>query len=66
MMRRTLDMTSLDRLNHMLGCIDDVEELRRRPDHPNNIYNQSPSLPLHMGEGEGEAEAEGVIHFHVH
>ena len=37
---RILDMTSLDYLNHILGCIDGVEELRRMSDNPNNISNR--------------------------
>jgi len=59
MMRRTLDMTSLNRLNHLVGCIDSVEELRRRPDH-SNTDNQSPRLPPHVGKDEG------VVDFPVH
>ena len=55
-------MTSLDRLNHLLGGIDGVEELRTRPDHLNHIDNQIPRRPLHMSEDE----AEGVVDFHVH
>jgi len=58
MMRRTLDMTSLYHPNHMLGCINGVEEVRR--DHP----NQSPILPLRMGEAEDEEES--VVDFHAH
>ena len=56
-MMRTLDMTSLDQPNHMLGCIDGVEEVRRS-DH----LNQNPRLPLHVGEDENE----GVVDFHAH
>jgi len=51
-MRRTLDMMSLDRLNRL----NDIEELRRRLDHPR--------LPLHVGKGK--FEAEGEVDFHVH
>ena len=60
MMMRTLDMTSLDRLNHLLGCIDGVKGLRMRSDHPNNICNQIPKLPLHVDEDKV------VVYFHVH
>ena len=56
MMMRTLNMTSLDYLNHLLGCIDSIEELRRRPDHPNDTHNQSLSLTLHVVEDEEEDE----------
>ena len=57
-------MTSLNHLNHLLRCIDGVEELRRRPDHSNNTSNQCPRLPLHVGEDEDDAN--GVVNFHVH
>ena len=50
-MIRTLGMTSMDRLNHMLFCIDDVKEMRRRLDHLNNIRNQSLRLPPAHGRG---------------
>jgi len=52
-MMRTLSMTSMDRLNHMLFCIDDVKEMRRRLDHLNNIRNQSLRLPPTHGRGRG-------------
>ena len=63
MLRRTLDMTSMDCLNHLLGYKDGVEELMMRSDHPDNTCNQIPKLPLHIGEAKAEAEA--VVDFHV-
>jgi len=57
---RTLNMTSLNHLNHLLGGIYDIKELMMRSDHLNNIHSQIPRLPLHIGD------AEGVVNFHVH
>jgi len=37
-------MPIVDRLNHLLGCIDGVEELRK-PGHSNNTRNQLKRLP---------------------
>ena len=60
---RSLDVTRLDHLKYLLGCINDVEELRMKPDHPNNIHNQILRMPLYVGEDEDEAES--VADFHV-
>ena len=57
-----LDVMTLDRLNHLLEGIDDIEELRMRLDHLNHIYNQILRLLLHVSEDE----AEGVVNFHLH
>ena len=50
MMLRTLDMTSLDHLNHLLEGIERIEELMMRPNHHNNIFNQIPKLLLDVGK----------------
>ena len=61
-MMRTLDMTSMDQLNHRLRGINDVKELTMRLDHLNSMHNQISRVPLHVGEDE----AEDVVEFHVH
>ena len=60
MMMKTLDMTSMDHLNHLLGDIHGVEPLMMMLDHLNSIHSQIPRLPLNVGEDEG------VVEFHVH
>jgi len=48
MMMRTLDMTSLYRLNHMLRGINCIEKLSIRSDHLNHIHSQILRLLLHV------------------
>ena len=48
MMKRTMDMMRLNRLNYLLECINRVEQLGRRPGYLNNIRNQSLRLLLHV------------------
>ena len=62
MMMRILNMMSLDCLNHLLGGIDGVEELRMRSDHLNHIHRQISRLPLHVSEDW----AEGMVDFDMH
>jgi len=49
-MRRTLDITSLDRLNG-------IKKLRKRSDHP--------QLSLHEGEDEAEVKTDFYRHYSV-
>ena len=44
-MMRSLDMTSLNYLNHMIGGIHEVKELMMRLDHLNSIHSQILRLP---------------------
>ena len=61
LMRRTLDMMSLDHLNHLLRCIDGVEELRRRPDHPKQHMEPESQVALARGRGRGRGRGPGRL-----
>lgn len=63
MIMKTLDIMSLDHLNHQVGAIHSVEELMMRMNHLNIKHNQIPIPPL---RGEAEVEAEAVIEFHIY
>jgi len=56
MMRRTPYTTSLDRLNAY-----EVDELRMRPDHSNNIRNQISQTAPTRGRGRGRGRRRGRL-----
>ena len=51
-----MDMMSLDYLNHLLGCMDDIEEETR----PSQQHTQPESQ---IALARGEAETETVVDF---